>query len=343
MSDSDGHTGTIYNIIAHGESNTFPLLLTSLKKSDGHIEYIIHTTFKSGYSFGFQPSVFFAEMGFDRYEGQCPIIHDNVCFYRVVAVTHNFYGRPEYFVGDRNVKEAFLAFSRKLDRLFELRVEEETILQTIGIKSSGKFVFGQPTEIKIEEGDIPLWVDEVKFPRLRNLEAQKAGIQQEIDQLTQFLPLLYATGTPLEEAVVRALKLFSLEAERTEKAATVDVLAQTSDGSQKFGIEVTGVDGSVRRDSEKKLVQVISFEVQKEHGEKTILVANTYKSTPISERKDKTHFTQQALDVLKAHSILILTGWDLYCMVRDVLDSSRTKQELVEMLYTTSGRLSYGS
>src|SRR5713101_8074560 len=124
MSDSDGHTGTIHNIIAQGESTTFPLLLTCLKKSDGHIEYIIHTTFKSGYSFGFQPSVFFAEMGFDRYEGQCPIIHNNACFYRVIAITHNLLGRPENFVQDRNVKEDFLAFSRKLDRLFELRIEE---------------------------------------------------------------------------------------------------------------------------------------------------------------------------------------------------------------------------
>jgi len=181
-------------------------------------------------------------MGFDRYEGQCPFIHDNVCFYRVIAVTHNLYGRPEYFVGNRNVKEAFLTFGKELDRLFELRVEEETVLQKIGIKSSGKFVFGQPAEIKIEEGDIPLWVDEVKFPRLQKLELQKAEIQREIDQLTQFLPLLYSTGNPLEEAVIRALKSFGLEAERTQKAATVDILAQTPDSSRKFGIEVTGVD-----------------------------------------------------------------------------------------------------
>ncbi len=87
----------------------------------------------------------------------------------------------------------------------------------------------------------------------------------------------------------------------------------------------------------------MDFERIKEHDEKTVLVANTYNKTPISERKSLEDFSPQVLTFLSVHPILIVTGWDLYCMVRDVLDNARTKEELIKKLYTTNGRLNYGS
>ena len=87
----------------------------------------------------------------------------------------------------------------------------------------------------------------------------------------------------------------------------------------------------------------MEFERIKEHDEKTVLVANTHNKRPIAERKSLEDFTPQVVSFLSVHPILIITGWDLYCMVRDVLDGSRTREELIKKLYSTNGRLNYGS
>src|SRR6266849_1855454 len=148
---SDGHTGTTHETVAQGASSNFPLVLSTLRQSDGHIQYIIYATFRSDYNFGLQSSVFFAEMGFNRYQDHCMFFPDKECFFKVIAEVHTLLGRPQYFVAGRNVKEDFLAFAEQIDRLFELQVEEENILQKIGLKSSGKYVFGQPVQMEIQE------------------------------------------------------------------------------------------------------------------------------------------------------------------------------------------------
>jgi hypothetical protein len=220
--------------------------------------------------------------------------------------------------------------------------QEEKILSEIGLTPASQVLFGQPIQIEILETDIPIWVNEVKFPKLRQLEEQRDLLQTEIDQLNRFLLLLYGTGDSLETAVVCALRFLGLEAEKTEKGFTADIRAQTPNGSRKFGLEVTGINGQVKKDSP-KLTQLTEFELVKEQDEKAILVANTHNKTPISQRKGLDDFTPHVLTFFARHPILILTSWDLYCMVCDVLNNTRTKEELIEMLYTTNGRLNYGS
>ena len=97
----------------------------------------------------------------------------------------------------------------------------------------------------------------MEFPRLGQLEAQRTVIESEIGDLRQFTALLYEHGDLLVDAVISALRFFGLRAERTEKGATVDVLAETADGMRKFGIEVTGVSGTIKKDGN-KLTQIWS-------------------------------------------------------------------------------------
>ena len=222
-----------------------------------------------------------------------------------------------------------------------MRRQEDRILRGIGVGPIGRTIFGQSVVIEINEKDIPLWVDEVKFSKLRELEKQRDAIQKEIIDLSVFLPLLYGTGSLLEEAVIKALQFLGLDAERAPEGFTADIFAQTTDGSRKFGLEVTGIAGSVKKDS-KKLTQLLEFERIKEHGEKTVLVANTHNATPITERRGIEDFTPQVLDFLGRHPILLMTGWELYCMVRDVLENTLTRESAIQTLYEGSGRLQLG-
>jgi len=338
---NDGHTGLSSSQVNQGESGNFKLVLSFLKQSTGSGEFVMHVTSNVFYSFGLQPPQFLSQIGLTQYHGQCPFLQDR-CFYYVVAKAQGSFPGMEHFSQVQNIHESFKKFAASIHSLFMLYEQEETILREIGLKPSGQAFFGQPIQIEIQETDTPLWVNDVKFPQLRELEAQRGVLQKEIDQLNQFLPLLYSTGDSLEVAVLRALRFFGLDAEKTEKGFTADIRAQTPDGTKKFGLEVTGINGQIKKDSP-KLTQLMEFERIKEHDEKTVLVANTYNKTPISQRKDLEDFTPQVVTFLERHPILILTGWDLYRMVGDVLDGKRTMEELVEKLYTTSGRLNYAS
>ncbi len=336
---NDGHSGIENRQVNQGGSGNFELILAYLKQGTGRGEFVIHATSNTFYSFGLQPLEFLAEIGFTHYSGECPF-HRDKCFYRVIATLQRDVHGFENFHQVQSIHDAFKTFAGRIGELFQLRQQEDRILREIGIQSRRKAVFGQPVEIEISENDVPLWIDEVKFKRLRDLETQRDTIQQEINDLSGYLPLLYATGDSLEEAVVKALQSLGLNAERAPKGFTADVLAQTADGTKKFGLEVTGIAGAVKKDS-KKLTQLLEFERIKEHREKTILVANTYNTLPISQRKKQEHFTPQVLEFLSRHPILLMTGWDLYCMAGDVLEGLRSKEEIIEILYTTNGLLKY--
>ncbi len=338
---NDGHTGLEQSKVNEGGSGNFNLILSYLKQSTGAAEFVMHATSNTFYSFGLQPHNFLLRIGFRQYIGQCPFFHDN-CFYTEIATTqHSIYGM-EHFTQVQSIHDSFKRFAANIGKLFQLCQEEENILRDVRLHSSSKVLFGEPIQLEIKEDDIPLWVEEVKFPKLLELEKQKKTLQTQIDELHQFLPLLYGSGDLLENAVLQSLKFLGLEAEKTEKGFTADIRARTSDSTKMFGLEVTGINGQVKKDSP-KLTQLMEFERLKEHDEKTILVANTHNKTPISQRKDLEDFSPQVLSFLERNPILIITGWDLHCMLRDVMNGSRTKEDLVELLFTSNGRLKYGA
>jgi hypothetical protein len=336
---NDGHSGIENRQVNQGGSGNFQLVLAYLKQGTGRGDFVIHATSSTFYSYGLQPLEFLAEIGFIHYQGQCTF-HDDKCFYRAIAeLQPDIYGH-ENFIQVQRVHDAFLRFAGKIGELFQLRQQEDRILEEIGIQSAGRVIFGQPLEIQISEKDIPLWVDEVKFPRLLKLEIQKDAIQKDIGDLGGYLPLLYGTGDVLEEAVIKALRVLGLDVQRARRGFTADILAQTSDGSRKFGIEVTGVSGAIKKES-KKLTQLLEFERIKQHGEKTVLIANTFNATPIGERKKEQDFTPQVLEFLGPHPILLMTSWGLYCMVRAALENPNTREKIIDALHTTVGRLNW--
>lgn len=333
---NDGHTGLSSSRVNQGESGNFNLVLSFLQQSTGSGEFVMHITSNVFYDFGLKPSQFLSQIGLIQYGGQCPFLHGS-CFYHVMAKSLSSFPGMEHFSQVQNIHDRFKKFAASIHQLFMLYQQEETILREVSLKPSRQALFEQPMQIEIQETDIPLWVSDVKFPRLRELEAQREVLQKGIDELNQFLPLLYGTGNTLEMAVLQALRFLGLNAEKTEKGFTADIRAQTPDGVKKFGLEVTGTNGQIKKDSP-KLTQLMEFERVKEYDEKTILVANTHNKTPIGQRKGLEDFTPQVVTFLARHPILILTGRDLYCMVGDVLDGKRTKEELIDKLYNTSGR-----
>jgi len=217
---TDGHTGLSNKQVNQGESGNFKLVLSFLEQSSGSGEFIIHVMNNVAYGYGLQFSQFLSQIGLTQYQGKCPFLHDS-CFYHVMATAQRSFPDMEHFTQVEYIHERFKSFAGKIHHLYMLFQQDGEILSLLNLELPKRSILGQPTHIEIQETDIPLWVNEVKFSQLRSLEEQQSQLQKGMDRLSQFLPLLYGTGNSLEMAVIHALRFFGLDAEQTEKGLAV--------------------------------------------------------------------------------------------------------------------------
>jgi len=337
---SDGHTGTKNTKVNEGGSGLFQLVLAALEDSSGAVEFVMHATSSSRYSFGLQPLQFLDRAGLSRYRGNC-VFFGAECFYRIIAVLD----APRFQQGSRifeiqGVHTAFKQVVEQFGRLFDLEQERDRILDSMQSATRDAPIFGEVIQVSTGSGEVPDWTGDVAFPELIELERQHGELDARIEALRQYRPLLHETGEELELAVAAALRFLGLSVERTEAGFTADLLARTPDERHTFGIEVTGINGPVKKDSP-KLTQVLDFERVKEHDEKTVLVANTFRTDPITERPIGESFTPQVIDFLGRHDVLLMTTWDLYQLVGQDLAGSDS-DSIVERLAGETGVFSIG-
>jgi hypothetical protein len=336
----DGHSGIENSEANKGDSQHFQFVLSFLISPSGRKDFIIHASTNVAYGPEPHPLEYLQNIGFEPFGGNCPFFHNGCLWRHMLTVETDQFN----FADMRSVESAHTAFKSFVDNieeLYRLFQHQNDILRKISAATPYPKIFATPPILKVDTTEIPRWADPIRFERLSNLEKQQAEIQKEILDLQEYLPLLYTDGDILVSAALKSLKLFNLKVELAVKGFTVDILAETPDGTKKFGIEVTGCNEAIKKES-KKLTQILGFDMKKEHNEKTILIANTFKNIPIEEREGKEHFTKNVVDFLGKHPILLMTGYDMYQMVRDVLEEKRSGAEIIEILYKKEGVLKYG-
>jgi hypothetical protein len=328
----DGHTGVDWQEIESRQTFHFRLVLSRLHTAKMGDFFITHITPNN-------PTIqrnFLSWVGFQAYTGLCPF-HSNKCSWITLAISRvGMYDSSERF---RMMTSGFAALANGIDELFSLRNKFDEILGGLQLASGKVPIFNVPADISANPGEIPAWVDDVKTPELKALETQKKDLESRIADLSSFFILLSGTDDPLVQGVVASFRRFGLKAEKTEKGATIDVLAWVPDNSCRFGIEVTGINDSIKKSSN-KLTQILQFEQNREPKDKGILLANTYNQTPISDRPPE-NFTGPAAEFLRPHPILLMTGFDLYRLVQDVIAEKKAKEEVVETLRDTVGVYTY--
>ncbi len=336
---SDGHSGMQIQKQKEYSSKDFNFTSATLEHSSGAVDIVLHGSSNFIVSRHFQ---FLEEIGFSHFSGRCQFYSDS-CLFRTIATISASSQRafdPFGVQGSEGIYESIERFTEKIADLYSLHQKQNDILQWLGSQAHPPTIFAPPPTIIIEPSDIPSWTEEVKFDKLKELESQVRQANEEIQQLREYLPLLYASGDILVQAAIKALQYLGLKAQPTEKGYTVDILAQTEDEARKFGFEVTGTNGSIKKAS-KKVGQVFEFERIKESSQKTVLIANTHNETPILERQAQEDFTQNVVNLLTPHHILLMTGWNLYRMVQDVMGNVKNQEDIINILYSSAGILQY--
>lgn len=192
---------------------------------------------------------------------------------------------------------------------------------------------------RIFVGDEPAWVEKHKtqehlqiIKAIENLELRK----QELDMITY---LLYGTGPALEDSVKLTLEKLGLEVKTTPRGANIDFTTRNADQTIKLAIEVTGTTDKIKKES-KKVPQAWTYSLEKQdEQEKLVLMANTYRHLPVEDRSDRLHFTPDVKKPFTDINALLMTTADLYCLWKDVQGKRRTPNEVLNLLYRSTGVL----
>lgn len=332
---NDGHSGSRFDLLDTIDLQDFDLRLALLHQVDGSARFVVHIHPRTYNRGGLSPADFLYSLGLHHESRGCPFFEDG-CLYDDGTLVRQLPAGANYANETEGVKLWFRRLADQLPLLYVVRMREEDLLKAIGRPLPTRYDFPSDVEIRYVEDDEPLWVDEAAFGIMRQAKASLRAAAAEWDRWNILNRLLYGTGMSLEEAVVHALHLLGLRADRTEPSATIDVYAETLNRQHTFGIEVTGINGAVKKDS-KKLTQLSEFDRIKDGDEKPMLIAATFNDRPVDQRRHD-DFTPQVVDYFSGRNVLLMTGLDLFRLCGKVADGEITAERSVGQLALQQGR-----
>jgi hypothetical protein len=338
----DGHSGLEHDEIQRHKTKDFELVLSCLHvamQGGGALDFLIlHVSpIATSQDRTNAISSFLDWSGFTRFESPCKMYHERWCWWRELTRSQATQ-RASVDKYNRTIA-GFNMFANKIDELFALRQRFNGILHEISMTTAPVQIFCDPVDITADPGEIPEWAEAIKSAEHKNLELQRRSLDRRIGELRTYVRLVTGTGEPLVDATIECLRRIGLAAEKTEKGATVDILAWSDDKTIQLGFEVTGLNDAIKKKSA-KLTQVMEFERTKDDAQKTILLANTYNQMPVTDRPIES-FTREVINFLGPRPVLLMTGHDLYRLVQDVITGDKKADDVARTLYATAGVFNY--
>lgn len=165
--------------------------------------------------------------------------------------------------------------------------------------------------------------------------------EREIEKITSKKVLLSLDGTTLEQEVEILFKELDISVE-TKKNNREDLIIEHN--GKYAVVEIKGLKGSAAEKNSAQLEKwVAEFLEEKNLVPKGILIANTFKETPLNDRAKLTtpNFPDQMLKYSKKRGHCLITGLSLLCYYFDVKSGQLTKEAFMDLLFDTEGVLEY--
>ena len=196
-------------------------------------------------------------------------------------------------------------------KLSELHEAAEVIQRVV--EPDANIIFGMVTDLKLEN-EIKLTIIATGFPTTENMQER-------------------------EDSVALLLRKLGRKLERTPEGANIDWEATHPELNLGFGIEVTGIRGTIGKESN-KLSQ--AWEYLKDttgtpqETDHLLIVANTELHLDPRHRM-KESFSQDAVNLVGGDRVLMITTVQLYELWKAVHDGSRSADDVVKELHQKTG------
>jgi hypothetical protein len=296
----DGHTGLSNQIMKEGTSGTFELALSYLKVQKEGGFFVVHATSRAFDVSGYLPrGQFLRFIGFKE-AAQCQKFGD--CHYKITHESSGF--------GDTS--PAYNSFEFLVGNLENLYNQTRSIYQAFG-QDINLFPWAEPyggTIPKLDLSGEPSWLAEERPQEHLRVIRELAQLERIDRKYKEIEYVLWGTGEQLENALVLLLGEMGCEGRRTQKGATVDILATVPDTEIRFGIEVTGTNEAIKKSSNKFQQAVQFIQEREDEREKVLIVANAHNATPRKERPEA--FTPEIASLLSKMGITGITTEAIY-------------------------------
>jgi hypothetical protein len=330
----DGHRALKHNKQQDVTGRRFRLLLTTMEERE-IAHFIIHAR---PVGLGAQPTGFLRRLNYAAFE-ECQFFEGQECHWMHLASIRGG-GFPDH----RRIFQIYETFKNHANRLSDSYEHFTAILKEHGVRDAAELdlfpelrVTRRAPIFEPIPGDIPQWVVDSMPKRYRELELELESGRLEYEQLRSMAALLWDTGDALEIAVRDVFRALGYSAELEEKGQTFDVAVEL-EPARRLLLEVTGIVGPLKKDSNKISQAVDTFQHFASPQDRVVLALNAQRERPLAERKNEDLVTREALRILTGLEVPIVTTATLFQIwARGLSDRDGARQSIADLAAEPGG------
>ena len=178
---------------------------------------------------------------------------------------------------------------------------------------------------------------------ISNLEKKRDQLGLEIKEAGSWKALLFEQGTPLEQAVLSAMRLLGFEAHSYRDAdSEFDAVLESPEGrciGEVEGRDNRAIDINKMRQLEVNIQEDLSRDEVSEPAQ-AVLFGNAYRLTPPMERPEE-QFTEKCMTAARRNGTALVRTFDLFEVARKLSDNfdADFARACREAIFTTAGNV----
>jgi hypothetical protein len=185
---------------------------------------------------------------------------------------------------------------------------------------------------------MPEWVIAELPTRFTEVEVEIHRLKEEATRLRSVAALLWETGGTLEEAVCETFRALDYKSDQTTKSKTYDITVNLG-GNKRLLVEVTGIEGALKKDSNKIAQALQALQQEVREGDRVVLGCNVYRLRPVKERAALEAVTPDALTLITKLGVNVVTTLTLFEVWKLSLTNREAARGRINDLHAWSGGL----